>query len=134
MEEMDDLVQNIAQNIRALRMSRQLTQKEVAKAMGVYESLYVRLEKGTARTSILTIYKAAQFFNVSIDKIVFGREILSDTTEIAYKKQSLLDKMKELEEIDPAEKTMAFKLLDLALSKKQVRELNEIIKSIQGTK
>ena len=127
-------VQNIAQNIRALRMSRQLTQKEVAKGMGVYESLYVRLEKGTARTSILTIYKAAQFFNVSIDKIVFGREVLTDTKEIAYKNQSLLDKVKELEDLDQSNKKMAIKLLELALSKKQVRELNEVIKSIQGKK
>lgn len=40
MEDKDQFVQQIAQNVRAIRMSRQLTQKQVAKGW-VYMSLYM---------------------------------------------------------------------------------------------
>lgn len=131
MEDKDKLVQQIAQNVRAIRMSRQLTQKQVAKGMGVLESLYVRLEKGTERTSIITIYKAAQFFGVDIDELVYGHKVQSKTNELTYKKKSLEEKLAEIEGLDPEEKSMALKLMDLALSKKHIRELNDVVKSIQ---
>jgi len=127
---MEFSTQSIAQNIRAIRMSKQLTQKEAAKGMKVHESLYVRLERGIDRTSIVSIYKAAQFFNVSMDKIVFGQEVQNENASLRFKKQTLIDKIKELEDLEPTDKEMALKLLDLALSKKQLRELNEVIKSV----
>ncbi len=131
MESEDNIVQKIAQNIRTLRMSRKLTQKEVAKEMGVQESLYVRLEKGTKRTSIITIHKVTLFFGVNIDEIVFGHKVQSKTQKLVYAKKSLEEKLIEIEGLDLEERLMALKIIDLALSKKHLRELNDMIKTIQ---
>jgi len=119
---------NIAQNVRRTRISKQLTQKEVAKAMGVYDSQYARIEKGEAKVSIVAIAKAAKVFDVSIDAIVFGKDLSAKTSKTPQRKKSLLEKVQELEELSKIEKTMACRLLDLAVSKKQIRELTNIIK------
>ncbi len=128
MEELDVLQQNIAENMRRLRKSNNLTYKQAAKALGISLTQYTRTERGTANTSIITIAKTALLYEVSIREIVFGEKLKQTTRSSKFHRdKSLKEKMKELDELSKAEKEIAFKILDLALSKKRINNLLQII-------
>jgi repressor LexA len=59
--------------LRALRESKGLLQKEVAEAVGVDRTSYVRYERGDSEPSFQTLDKLARFFNVSADYLL-GRQ------------------------------------------------------------
>ena len=60
----------IAERIKDLRASGNLTQKQIAEAIGVSPVSVQRFEYGTVRPSIDTLIALADFFNVSIDYLV----------------------------------------------------------------
>ena len=59
--------------LKALRESKGLYQKDVAKAIGVDRTTYVRYERGDSEPSFEILDKLANFFNVSTDCLL-GRE------------------------------------------------------------
>ena len=123
MEEMNHLVQDIAQNIRALRLAQRLTQKEVAKAIGVHLSQYARIESGVNKISADLLAKTAQFFSVTTDKLFYGEDNLSDNPIIAYPKLSLAQKLKQLETLEKKDKQTAYELIDLLIIKDKLKGL-----------
>ena len=61
-------------NLKKLRESRGLYQKDVAAAIGVDRTTYVKYERGDSEPSFQILDKLAQFFNVSVDYIL-GRDV-----------------------------------------------------------
>lgn len=62
----------LKERIKKTRMEQDFTQVQVAKAIDIAESSYQRLEAGK-NPSLDTLYKLAEFFNVSVDYLL-GRE------------------------------------------------------------
>jgi len=60
----------ISQNIKALRMQKGLTQKELADLLHVTSQAVSRWEKGDVEPSIDTLNKMSKIFNRSIDEII----------------------------------------------------------------
>ena len=58
------------ERLKNLRLQSGVTQKVVAKGIGVDEVSFQRFEYGTSRPRLENIIKLADFFNVSLDYLV----------------------------------------------------------------
>ena len=70
-----------AESLRRFRKERNLTQKNVADAVGTDVSVYQRYERGTAYPSVMVVMKIADAFNVPLDYLV-GRDENRDESEV----------------------------------------------------
>lgn len=64
--------------LKKMREEKGLLQKDVAAALGVDRTAYVKYEKGYSEPNFQTLEKLADFFGVSIDCIL-GRRVFPDT-------------------------------------------------------
>jgi transcriptional regulator with XRE-family HTH domain len=67
---MTDINRNLADNIRRLRESRNLSQQQIAKLSGIPRPTWASLETGTANPTLAVLNKAANALNISIEELV----------------------------------------------------------------
>ena len=67
-------VQKSAERIRDLRADSNLTQSEAAEKMGFFLSGYRKLEQGQNGGSIDSLIMVADYYNISIDYLVYGED------------------------------------------------------------
>lgn len=67
---MTDIKRNLANNIRRLRESRNMSQQQIAKLSGIPRPTWASLETGTANPTLTVLNKAASALNVSIEELV----------------------------------------------------------------
>jgi len=60
--------------IRQLRMKKGYTQEEVAQTLNVDRSFYGRIESGQKGCSVDILVRLSDFFNVSLDYLILGKE------------------------------------------------------------
>lgn len=76
-----------AKRIKALRISKGLTQSEAAEQMSFSLSGYRKLEQGKNGGSVDSLIVVAEFYHVSLDYLVYGKErdyisdLLAELTE-----------------------------------------------------
>lgn len=91
-----------AENLKYLRTTRQLTQKELAKTLGLSANCVCEWEKNRSEPSLSTIKKLADLFEVSTDYLLgleddFGTRITvpvsasTQADELTEKQKALLD-------------------------------------------
>ncbi|MCL2076991.1 MAG: helix-turn-helix domain-containing protein [Oscillospiraceae bacterium] len=66
-------MKNFAEHLKYIRTSKGFTQRQVAVAIDVGESLYQRYERGAGKPSFDKLWALADFFDVSLDDL-FGRD------------------------------------------------------------
>lgn len=66
-------------NIKDIRLRRNLTQAEVANALGVSSVVYSRYETGTREPPIEALIQMADIFGVTVDYLL-GRKDIEDST------------------------------------------------------
>lgn len=71
--------ENFGNKIRELRLSRNLTQAELSRLIGISKSSVVNYETGTRKIPLTLIRKFADFFNVSLDDLLGITEELEST-------------------------------------------------------
>lgn len=76
-------------NIKDIRVRKNLTQAEVANALGVSSVVYSRYETGARQPSIDIIVQLADFFCVTVDYLL-GRQDVEDSTLSEYEIQLLI--------------------------------------------
>lgn len=57
-------------NLKEARKASSLTQKEVAKSLGVVESCYANWEQGRTEPNISMLRKLSKLFKISIDELI----------------------------------------------------------------
>lgn len=62
--------------LKTIRTTLGLSQEEVAKACGITQSAYCRIENGDRMPSLSVIMRLAKIFDASIDYLVFAGERL----------------------------------------------------------
>lgn len=70
-------------NIKDIRVRKNLTQADVASALGVSSVVYSRYEKGTRQPSIDTLIQLADILGVTVDYLL-GRQEIEDSTLSDY--------------------------------------------------
>lgn len=63
---------NIKNRLKELRNSKNLSQKEMSKIFGITQSGYSRWESGIVKIDNLSLQKIADYFNVTIDYILYN--------------------------------------------------------------
>ena len=76
-------------NIKDIRTRKNLTQAEVASALGVSPVVYSRYESGTRQPSTDTIIQLADIFGVTVDYLL-GRQDIEDSTLSEYELRLLI--------------------------------------------
>ncbi len=76
-------------NIKDIRVRKNLTQAEVANALGVSPVVYSRYETGARQPSIDIIVQLADFFCVTVDYLL-GRQDVEDSTLSEYEIELLI--------------------------------------------
>ncbi len=123
MDNSNELLNNIGENLRSFRISKGLERKEIADISGISVSQYGRIENGTTKASVLMLVKIAKALNAGIDELVFGERMKTDDDSIVLNDKELVQKMKELDELNDEDKEVAHQLLDLILTQKKLNEL-----------
>lgn len=100
-------------NIKNIRESKNLTQKDVAKKINIPYQTYNHYETGRNEPDIESLIKLADFFGCSIDYLV-GREdedgaIMIYGNQLSKDENQLIDKLRSLPDI---KKKIAYKYID----------------------
>ena len=72
-------------NLKDLRLTRNLTQQQVADALGCSVTVYSRYEREARQPSIEVLIRLSDLFGVTIDYLV-GKEQLEDGTLSSYER------------------------------------------------
>jgi len=107
----------ISRNIKRLRSLKGLTQKEVAMNVTIPQGQYSRIESGKVIPTIPTLQKLAALFEVSLSELMKEKGTLEEELNLP-----LLEKIKKLNELEEDEKSAIVKLIDIALSKKRMKD------------
>ena len=76
-------------NIKEIRVRKNLTQLQVANALGVSSVVYSRYETGNRQPSVDTLIRLADLFGVTVDYLL-GRQEVEDSTLSEYEIQLLV--------------------------------------------
>lgn len=88
----------IEENLKNLRESKGLKQKEVAQILNLSSATYNTYERGISIPPIETLCKIADYFNISLDELV-GRDFAQAGTEL---ENELLKTIKQLSLVEQA--------------------------------
>ncbi len=85
---------NIAKNITLLRKEKGATQEQLAQAINVSSQAVSKWETGTSQPDVQTLPLIAEYFNVSIDYLYYGKDMAySDIYEKNFQKVSSYPQM-----------------------------------------
>ncbi|MEI5984373.1 helix-turn-helix transcriptional regulator [Sphingobacterium sp. PU5-4] len=106
----------ISKNIKRLREVKHLSQKEVCVESGVPQGQYSRIENGKVEPSISTLEKLASVFEVEIAEL-FKSDDLEQVVNMP-----LMQKIKMIDNLAADEQQALFKMIDLALANKRMKD------------
>jgi transcriptional regulator with XRE-family HTH domain len=113
-------MQHIGKNIKKIREEKGLTQQSIADLIAMHRSNYSRVETGDRDLSIDAISKIAKYFNMTIDQLVnFEGDI---PQEVTIEDKTLVEQVKLIQELEPEEKSMIFKMVDTFLTQKKFKD------------
>ncbi len=106
----------IPANIKRFRKLKNLSQKQVALAIDVAQAQYSIIESGKTVPTIPTIEKIARVLKIEIIDLIKNP---SDDMNVNI---SILKKIKLIDTLDIEEKEALFKIIDLAIPKKRMKD------------
>lgn len=113
-------MKNIGKIIKQIREEKGLTQQQLAELINMHRSNYSKVESGERDLSIDAINKVARHFGMTIDQLVnFDGTMPEDVT---VEDKTLMEQVKLIQELDPEEKSMVFKMIDTFLTKKKFKD------------
>ena len=112
---------SLAKKITNLRKERNLTQKELAKSIGVHFSHMSRYERGISLPSIDVVKKIAQVFSVSTDYLLLDDDQVYSATTIPD--PELLPLFEAVSQMPEQEKTAIKIVLGSMVVKHQIEQL-----------
>lgn len=105
------------EQIKALRESRNMKQEDVAKAINIAKSTYIKYEKGTQSPQLETIERLARFYGVTLSQIIEEKE-----PEI---NEQLLSKLELIDQLNEEEKRSIMILIDGLIFRRRNLELSK---------
>ena len=106
----------ISANIKRLRKLKGFSQKEVCLTVGIPQGQYSVIENGKVVPTIPTLEKLAKVFEVSVS------EFFKDDSAEEVANLPLLEKIKLIDQLDKDEQEALLKLIDIAISKKKLKD------------
>lgn len=113
-------MKHIGKTIKAIREEKKMTQQQIAELIHMHRSNYSRVEAGDRDLSLEAVSKIAKYFGMTIDELVNFDGNLPD--EVTIEDKSLMEQLRLIQELEPEEKNMIFKLVDTFLTKKKFKD------------
>lgn len=111
---------SLGQNIKKIREDKNLTQQQIAELIHMHRSNYSKIESGQRELSIDALNKISRYFGMTIDQIVnFDGAV---PQEVTIEDKTMMEQIKMIQELEPEEKTMVFKMVDTFLTKKKFKD------------
>ncbi|HIF9407454.1 helix-turn-helix domain-containing protein [Photobacterium damselae] len=107
----------IQDQIKSLRLSRNLNQEDVANAINIAKSTYIKYEKGNQSPQLETLEKLAKFYGVSITALIEDKEPDLD--------KSLISKLELLNQLEKEEKQSVILMIEGLIFRRQNIELSK---------
>jgi len=108
------------QNIKKIREEKGVTQQTLADLIAMHRSNYSKIESGQRELSIDALNKIAKYFGVTTDQIINYDGNLP--TEVTIEDKNLIEQVKLIQELEPEEKSMVFKMVDTFLTQKRFKD------------
>ena len=109
----------VGEQIKRIRTSKGLSQKEVIMEAGLDKAQYSRIENGKTDPSVSTLAKIAKSLGISLADLF----ALDDLKEVQSHDKTLMEKVSLMEELDEKEKDTIYNMLDAFLSKKKLKNV-----------
>ncbi len=113
-------MKSIGKIIKQIREEKGLTQQQLAELINMHRSNYSKVESGERDLSIEAINKVAKYFGMTIDQLVNFDGHIPD--EVTVGDKTLMEQVKLIQELEPEEKSMVFKMIDTFLTKKKFKD------------
>ncbi len=111
---------SVGPNIRKIREERSIKQQEIADLIGMHRSNYSKIENGQREISVEALTKIARLFNLTVDQIInFEGGMPKDVT---FEDKATLEQVQLIQQLEPEERNMVYKMIDTFLTKKKFRE------------
>lgn len=111
---------SIADNIKAIRESKDLKQIEVATHIGVDKSAYSKIEKGLRSLTVEELQKMAQLFNMTADQVINYDGKLPK--EVVMEDKTAVEQMRLIQQLDEEDRNIIFRMIDKMLTNKKFKE------------
>lgn len=108
----------IGEKIKALRVDKKLSQKEVAISIGIDQAQYSRIESGKVEPTLSSLEKIAEALGVKVADL-FSEE---KTTDVNSYDSNLVERLRLIDELDEQERKSIFSIIDMAISKKRLKD------------
>ena len=112
---------SLAKKLVQLRKARNLTQKELAKIVGVHFSHMSRYERGISLPSVEVIKKISQVFNVSTDYLLF--DDADEVIRAHIADQELLRQFERISQMSEPEKAAVKTVLEGVIVKHEIERM-----------
>lgn len=110
----------LAENIKAIRLEKDLKQIQVAEHIGVDKSAYSKIEKGLRSITVEELQKMAQLFNMTTDQILhYDGKI---PREVVVEDKSTAEQIRLIQQLDEEDKKTVFRIIDKMLTNKKFKE------------
>lgn len=67
---MKQIVREFSKKVRQIRLSKKMSQGDVAKILGVHRTYISEIERGKINPSLITLEKVAKAFKVKVDDLI----------------------------------------------------------------
>lgn len=111
-------VMDIGEKIKALRVDKKLSQKEVALNIGIDQAQYSRIESGKVEPTLSSLEKIADALGVKVADL-FTEE---KTVDVNSYDSNLVERLRLIDELDEQERKSIFSIIDIAISKKRLKD------------
>ena len=110
---------DIGKNIKRIRETKKLSQKEVIAAIDMGAAQYSRIESGKTEPSISTLERIARALGIKLSEMFTNDEDLSN---INSKDATIMEKVKLIESLSDEEKQTIYNVLDAFVGKKKLKD------------
>jgi len=120
---------NIGDNIKRIRIAKNLSQKEVTVNAKLDTAQYSRIEGGKTDPSVNTLERIAKALGVSLSDLFASTEELK---EINSFDKSIMEKVALMESLTPEEKQTIYTMLDAFIGKRKLKDaLSSVLHDIK---
>ncbi|OFY70023.1 MAG: hypothetical protein A3G23_01200 [Bacteroidetes bacterium RIFCSPLOWO2_12_FULL_37_12] len=112
------MAHNIGDKIKEIRKAKNLSQEQVAEKIGIDRAQYSRVETAKSKPTLTTLEKIAEALEVDI--IEFFKE--DGNYDINSYKQSLVEKVKMIDQLDENMQQSIFSFVDVAIANKRYKD------------
>ena len=109
---------DLKQRLKHLRKQRGWSQEQVANLMEMDRGQYSRVENEKVEPNLSTLKKIAMAFDIQLIDLFDENADL----DVNSKNKPLLDKLKLIEQLDEDIQTSIFKMIDVAISNKRLKD------------